>query len=1755
MKFVLHLVLFFAAVVSAFPAMAQEKTFFHEETERNAKQFEAYLIAQWPASGETAKGFKTKGQAAQRANDMRRATGAFASAVVLDKNDADAWLSLARAYLAIDTSQDTEKATFQRNAASSAYIAYQRARTAPTKAAALAVLAEALTARYEWRAVLDAYRLSLSLADDPEIRTTYEQVLAEHGFRMLDYTVDSEAASPRLCLQFSEPLAKGRIDFSKFVSVNGDDPASVRAENEQLCIEELLHGRRYQVKVRTGLPSSVDENLIKPIDITVYVRDRKPSVRFTTQNYVLPRTGQQGIPVVATNTKLVKAEIYAIGDRRITQEVLDGSFGEQLESYKAAEMKDKYGQLLWKGEMPVTTKLNEETTVAFPVDELLPNLKPGLYVMTAAPSDGTVRAPDAAEAAAEAQFDEGGVKATQWFVVSDLGLTAMSGADGVHAFVRSLADAKGKGGVEVRLLARNNEVLATATSDDKGYAHFDAGLTRGEGGQAPALVVARDGPDYGFLDLTKAAFDLSDRGVGGRQAPGPLDAMLYTERGVYRPGEKVFLTALLRDAAGKAVAGMPLTLKIHRPDNVESERQLLKDEGAGGRSLTIPLATTAMTGTWRVSAHADPKGPAIGETSFLVEDYTPERMEMTLTADRSVIGVGEPATIKIDGRYLYGAPASQLALEGEVVVSARGAAPQGYAGYQFGLEDEQFAPQRKPLDGLANTDANGQAQVKAELPPLAQTTRPLKAEVVIRLLDPSGRALSERTSFDVKPMKPAIGIKPQFSGSHAPDNGAASFDVVVLDRDGKPMAMKGLKWELSRVETRFQWYSRDGRWQFEKVNYVRKDANGTVDVEPGKPARIDAPAQYGQFRLDLSTPGDQALPASTAFSAGWYASESGDTPDVLDLALDKPSYKSGDTVQVQLSPRMAGEAIVAVVSDKLLTSQVVAVPESGASVSFTVDPSWGPGAYVLAELYRPMDVNAKRMPGRAIGAKWLAFDAAPRTLDVALAVPEKSRPNQKLTIPVQVTGAEAGEPAFVTVSAVDVGILNLTNYQPPEPEKHYFGQRRLATELRDLYGKLIDGMQGVRGTIRSGGDGAGLAGNGRPLSAEPTAFYSGIVTLGQSGKAEVSFDIPAFDGTLRVMAAAWSGGKVGHAVRDVVVRDPVVVQGTPPKFLIIGDTSELHLSVANVEGEAGEFSLTAVSDGGVSLGGGNAGAQTFVLKQQERRSLTLPLAAKALGKGAVKVALAGPGGIKVERSYKLDVAPGAPNVTRRTFEALAAKSGTLTVSPQVVSDLIPDTVRVTVSAGREAALDVPGLLLQLDRYPYGCAEQTVSRALPLLYLNEVADAQGFAGEQGAKDRVQRALDRLAGLQDSSGSFGLWAPGGYDLWLTAYVTDFLLRSQEKGYKLRSVVLENALDRLKNAVNYATEFEKGGEELAYALYVLARAGRAVVGDLRYYTDEKLDKFATPLAQAQLGAALAMYGDKERAERAFSAALQRLKPEPTPASLALRTDYGTALRDTAATLALVSETNAMPQSIAGLAQSVARRRAVVPGTSTQEDAWMLLAANALMNQSRSLQLEVNGEAESGSVQRVLSASDLKTKPFVVKNASDVEMAVSVLVNGASAQPEPASSSGFTIERKAYSPEGKEIRLEKVRQNDRVVVVLKVTEAEAKLGQIMVEDRLPAGFEVENPRLLKGTDLKAFPWLDTANGPVHTAFRDDRFQAAFSKTDATNKTPSTWTMAYVMRAVAPGSYTYPGASVEDMYRPERFARTAPGKVEIARE
>jgi uncharacterized protein YfaS (alpha-2-macroglobulin family) len=1709
---------------------AADKPFQRDDLADGAIKLEAKIKAEAGAVTKPQAAIRRDIDAALGRREFRSAAQLLGQIVTMAPNEAANWLRLARATMQIVPSDEREHTALLEQASIAAYVAYQRAGNRNEEADALVLLGRNFAERKLWRPALDSLQLSLDLRDVADVRGLYEQLRNQHGFRLLDYSVDSDASSPRICFQFSETLAGKRTDYSPFIAVAGEDKPALSTDEKQLCVEGLKHGERYSITLRAGLPASVKETLAKSADFNIYVRDRKPFVRFTGKAYVLPRTGQRGIPVVSVNTKTVAVEIYRIGERNLVDTVIDRDFQTNLYEYNLTQIGKERGAKVWSGELQVESPLNADVTTAFPIGEAVGDLKPGVYVM-------------AAHAAGPKPEDNYEQTATQWFIVSDLGLAAMSGNDGIAVFVNSLATTDFKSGVEVRLIARSNEVLATRTTDASGLARFEAGLARGEGGLAPALVVASDpAGDYAFLNLKGPAFDLTDRGVAGRPAASGLDAFVYTERGVYRTGETVHVTALLRDGKGIAVAGVPLTLVVERPDGVEYRRTVLQDQGAGGRSLSMPIVNSASTGTWRVHAYTDPKRPPMGEATFMVEDYVPDRIEFDLASTSKTLSRSAPAEVTVDGRFLYGAPASGLDLEGELAIAPAKERP-ALPGYQFGLADDEAKAERKALEDLPTTDAAGKARFAVGLTDLPASTRPLQADIIVRMSEAGGRAVERKLTLPIAPSATMIGVKPLFSGRSLGEGETAGFDVVAVAPDGKLQNRSGLRYELLKIERRYQWYRHENRWEYEPVQSTKRVADGRVDVAADKPGRIALPVTWGRYRLQVTTDDPNGPTTSVQFDAGWYADASADTPDMLEIGLDKAEYHPGDTMTVAVTARTAGKVTLSVVGDRLLATTTAEVQPGLARLPLTIGSDWGTGAYVVATLRRPLDVAASRMPGRALGVQWFAIDRAARTLAVDMKLPDVMRPNGTLRVPVKLGGLNPGEDARIAVAAVDVGILNLTNYKPPAPDDYYLGQRQLSAELRDLYGQLIDGMQGTRGQIRTGGDAGGEL-NGSPPTQPPLALYSGIVPVAPDGTAEVPFDIPAFAGNVRVMAVAWSKDKVGHAAGDVIVRDPVVLTATLPRFLLTGDRGTVRLDIDNVEGSAGDYRVEVAAEGPLAVGGG--ASQTLKLAAKTRGGISLPLSATAAGTGAVSVRINGPGNFDLARTYALTVKPATQVLTRRTVRTLA-KGESITLSNDLIADLVPGTGAVALSVGPSTALDVATLLKALDRYPFGCSEQITSRALPLLYVNELAAEAHLALDAAIDQRVRDAIDRLLARQGSNGSFGLWSAGGDDAWLDAYVTDFLTRARKRGFAVPDGAFKLALERLQNfAVNAPEPSKDGGRELAYAFYVLARNGLAPLGDLRYIADAKLDDVATPIAKAQIAAALGMLGDRVRAERAYAAALDAIAPRPQ--FQFGRTDYGSVLRDAAAVVTLASEGGAPKPTVITAVRRVEVARELSSYTSTQEQAWMVLAARALEKDAPGMSLDVAGQTHKGPLYRTFRPAELGADRKVT-NAGDGPLQAVVSVTGAPVTPEPAAERGFRIERLYYTLDGKPANPAKAKQNQRFVVVLKVAEMQPQYGRVILADYLPAGFEIDNPRLVSSGDTGTLAWIEDALAPVYSEFRDDRFTAAF---DRKTSDKAGFTIAYVVRAVSPGRYVLPQAFIEDMYRPDRFGRTGTSNIEV---
>lgn len=1708
-----------------------------------ARRFEATIANRRAGDDRPIGDVRRDADAAATRGDFRAAARLWEAIALRSGTDSAPWVRYSQALAGIRTNDWRERQQLQEDTMAAAFMAYRRAQNRAEEAFALAQVRQLTMARQQWRAAIDIARAVVETRDTPEAREAYNRLRDQHGFRLRETKIDSDATRPRACFIFTENLRRGRTDFAPYIRQTGVTNPPITVEDRQICVDGLKHGERYTFQLREGLPSEIaSESLTRDISVSVYVRDRTPTVRFSGRAYVLPRAGQRGLPIVSVNLDSIDVEIFRMGDRSIAQTVQE-EFPKPMESYELQQLITERGMSAWKGQLTTQNRLNEDVTTAFPIDEAVRDLQPGVYLITAKPTNAQRRSNGDDD-----DYSSNG-RVAQWFIVSDLGLTALSGVDGVHGYIHSLNNGRPLADTEVRLVARNNEILGTKRTDANGHVRFEPGLTRGEGALAPSLLVAMTAAgDYAFLNLRQPAFDLSDRGVAGREVSGPLDAFLVPERGIYRPGETVYLTALLRDGKGDAVTGLPLTLIVERPDGVEYRRIVTQDGGAGARAVPIPIVSSAPTGTWRIRAITDPKSPTAGEVRFMVEDFVPDRIAFDLTAAAQRLTRAQPFAATVDARYLFGMPGANLGIEGEVVMETTPSLPD-FPGFRFGLGDEEVKRDRQPLpDGLSTDDA-GKAQIAAPLPRMEDTTRPLSARLSVRVAEPGGRAVERTATLPVLPGTPLIGVKPLFEDNRVGENETASFEAIAVAADGRTRRAQALSWQVLRLETRWIWTRGSSGWASQAVVSTRRIADGQVQATAsGESPRISVPVPWGRYRLEVTQGGDVAGPTTTViFESGYGAGGTADTPDVLEMSLDKPSYRTGDTMTVSINSRFAGSATVAVMGDRLLAERTVDVPQGRSTIEVPVGENWGAGAYATVFVRRPLDAAASRMPGRAIGLAWFGVDTDQRRLKVTLAAPDKMQPRTALRVPVRVEGLSPGEQAFVTVSAVDLGILTITNYQAPKPDDYYLGQRRLQAEVRDLYGLLIDGMSAQRGAIRSGGDGPSNRFSGAPPAQEPLSLFSGILTVGPDGTAEAVFDIPDFNGTVRLMAMAWTTTKHGSASRDVIARDPVVVSATLPRVLGHADRATARLDFVNAEGPAGAYRVSVAPEGPLQLVQREATVQLSA--NGGRGAVSLPLTASGLGVGRLAVRLTGPNGLDVTSRYSLGVRPALPDITRRTVMTMEPGQG-VTVSRDLLTDFVPGSARVAVSVSPSTAIDVPGLILALDRYPFGCSEQITSRALPLLYLDVLSAAEGGLGlDQPVRDRIRDAIERVLSRQSGSGSFGLWSAGSNeDPWLDAYVTDFLSRAKDKGYGIPTQAFNSAIDRLRTLVVSTNGVGSNkGMDLAYAHYVLARSGRGSLSELRWLADTQLNEIGTPVARGQLGAALALMGDHARAERVLTSAVALLNARGQTDMG--RFDYGSRLRDAAALMALGVEARVSRRIVADAQAVVEDLRARTRYLSTQEKVWLVLAAQALIEDAKRIRLDVGGAAHEGALARTLRSDEIGNG-LALRNTGPEAVRAVVTVTGTPATPEPAMANGFTLQRRYMTLDGQPADIARVRQGTRLVVVLNVTEANPQLGQVMLVDRLPAGFEIDNPSLVASAETSALRWLAPEQvQPDYKAFRDDRFLAAYSRSSGAKQT---WQVAYMIRAVTPGRFIAPPATIEDMYRPERSARTTVGEAEV---
>ncbi|MFT3805524.1 alpha-2-macroglobulin family protein [Arenimonas sp.] len=1571
------------------------------------------------------------------------------------------------------------------------------------------------------------------------------------GFGLVSAGRDEQDDEAALVLEFSQPLANAQA-FDQLLVVKGPKDAVVKGswvlsdDGKKLRFPYIESSQTYTVLIRAGLAAADGKTLGKDEQRKIFTGPLEPAVGFASQGSVLPARESRGLPVVSVNVPEVDVEFYRVRDSEVAKFFAEYQRGGRRSGWQLDQGDydsgntplRKYAESVYVNRFVLGGAQNERRLTHLPVQDIAELQKPGLYF---------------AAMKQVGRFDS--EYETAIFYVSDIGLHLRAYKDRIYVHTASLKTGEALGDVALTVIDRKGETVMKAATDGGGDALVAYKLN------AEQVLVARRGNDVSMLAFNQPALDLSEFAVAGREQAW-FDVFAWSGRDLYRPGETVRLSALMRDQDGKPVKAQPLFLSLKQPDGkVFLETQLSPREG-GFYEWQQALSPDVPTGRWQVQFRTAPgAGDVVQGMTLRIEEFLPERMKLDLDSSQKTLKPGEALQLDVSAAYLYGAPASGNRFTARLGLIAEQHPVEKYPDHYFG---DPTVTLPKKTDDIVDSELDEQGKLKTpiELPAEVKGGAPVSAIVTGSVYETGGRPVSRSLKRTMWPAATLVGLRPLFDAKEsAPYNSTVGFEVLRSDVSGKLSAANNLSVSLLREQREYHWTYESGHWGYDYNSSWKTIDTKTVAARAEGGTRFDFTVEWGDYRVEVRDPAT-GLVTRFPFVAGWSEDNQNRgldaRPDKVKLALDKTAYRAGDKLKVTLTPPHAGAGVLLVETDRLLHAQPIeAKPGSVYELNITKD--WERhDVYITALVFRGGSSMEKITPARAVGVAHVPMDRRERTVAVTVTAPKMTKPEQPLPITVKAPQL-AGKKAWVTVSAVDVGILNITRFPVPDASKHFFAQRRLGVDAYDIYGRVIESFEGDVARLKFGGD---MAVQALPQARRPTArvqtvdLYSGAVVLDKQGAAQIKLDVPDFNGTLRVSALVYSDDKYGQGSSESVLRAPILAEISAPRALAPGDRSMLTLDVQNFTGKAGEFTVDLDASGPIEIAGER---RKLSLGVEKKSTLSFPIAGgQGIGLATVKLKVSG-GGQTVNRSFDVPVRPAWSSIARSRLIELAPGQP-LNLGADAANGLLPGSVNARVTLSSMPPIPFGQVLDELLKYPYGCAEQTTTRGYAALLLDaDTARRMGFAGltPDERRKRLEGAFTRLSSMQTSSGHFSFWG-GDSEAYpvLTPYIAEFLLESREAGFAVPESMLQKALERLNEDLltgsapfyGYSNRDHLRFAYQAQAGYVLARLNRAPLGTLRALYDNERSKAKTPLALMYLGLALNLQGDQARGKKAIAEAFAK-KDERE----GYWGDYGSSLRDQSLMLMLARKHKLkVPQADARLLAISKQIAAEEGGTyrwySTQEQIALARLAKTMMadiDPANAIadDVEVAGNKSAISSERVHSRLyDYRDLAAGLRYdlRSTGKLYATVDVAGIPRARPAVKSDQMSVVRRYFNTDGTPWKGGTLKEGQALIVQLEV-ESKARMPDALLVDLLPAGLEIENLNL-----TPAEQWADiSVDGVsldergsqaniVHEEYRDDRYVAALKLEYGTAK------LYYLARAVTPGTYTVPPPQLEDMYRPD---------------
>jgi uncharacterized protein YfaS (alpha-2-macroglobulin family) len=1533
-------------------------------------------------------------------------------------------------------------------------------------------------------------------------------------------------------------------NLSSFIKLTPSVKFTVEPQDDGFIIrsDHFDVSKSYELAIAKGLRGRIGGVLKDDYNGNIAFGELEPSISFANSKGVyLSQKGEKNIEVKITNVEKLKLVVSKIYENNLLAAQRSGYYPRETNSddneeeyYDEGSSDATVGDIIFQQEIETRSlpKLGNSRLFHFNIDDKLPDFKGIYHIMLRSAKDNWVRD-------------------SRFISLSDIGLIAKEGQEKILVFANSIKTAGAMQGVNVTAYGANNQILGMGPTGADGVAEI-AYSRKEYAGFKPAMIIAKTADDFNYLPFNTTRVNTSRFEVGGKHSNSTgLDAFVYEERDIYRPGEKINFSVIVRDKQWKSPGEIPVKLKFLLPNGKEMKtfRKNLNEQGS--LEGNIDIAGSAITGSYSLEVYTS-NDVLLSTQPFRIEEFVPDRIKVTAKLDKTFLEPGEASQLNIHAVNFFGPPASNRNYECEIQVKQKSFSSKKYDHYDFSIANPNSFFDKVVREGKTNDE--GDAIEKYEVMQSYKNSGLLQANFYATVFDETGRPVSRSTTVDIFTQKTFFGIASDGYYWYAL-NQPVEFGLIALDKDEKLLNGAEANIEVVKHEYRTVLAKNGSYFRYESQREDRLMVSKDISIT-GEASKFSfVPQTPGEYQLRVYIPGSNTYVSKDFYSYGYWGGNNSsfevNNEGNIDIVTDKSSYYSGERVKALFKAPFSGRMLVTTETGKVISYQYVDVPSGNrtASVELPLTAEDVPNVYITATLIKPHDISDIPLTV-AHGYESIRVEEKGRKIPVEIIAEKsvRSRTHQKVSVK-----AEAN--SMVTLAAVDNGVLQVSDFGTPDPYGYFYTKRALEVNGYDLYPLLFPEIKS-RFSSTGGDMESDMKKRVNPMPAKRfkiMSYWSGIKKTNSDGEAEFEIDIPQFSGEIRLMAVSYKNENFGSNDKTMTVADPVVLSTALPRFLSPKDTVTVPVTVTNTTSKNATANVAVKVTGAVEMAGETQQAIQLLPNSENRLTFTV-IGKPAIGTGKVTVEVNSMGEKFVDET-DISVRPSAS--LQKTTGSGSLNGGSSQTIHIGMSDYIPSSVDYKLVISRSPVMELGKYLSQLVQYPYGCTEQTVSAAFPQLYYGDMADLlhMNKAYKSNANYNVQEAIRKIKMRQLYNGAVTLWDDEGTEnWWATVYAAHFLLEAKRAGFDVDKNLLGTMLSYINNRLrkkemisyyyNRNQNKKIAPKEVIYGLYVLALAGQPNASTMNYYKSNP--QLLALDSKYLLAAAYALSGDKNSFKEFLPTAFTGEESVAETGG-----SFYSDIRDEAIALNVLIDADPSNTQIPLMAKHISEKLNHRYWYSTQELAFSFIAlgkiSREVLKSNATADIKVNGKiaANMNGNNVKLASQQLKGTAIEIDAKGSGKLYYYWEAEGISASGAYKEEDNYLkIRKRFYDRYGRVISGNTFKQNDLVIVQVSLDKSyRGDVDNIVITDMLPAGFEIENPRT---KEIPGMEWIKDADVPTALDVRDDRINLFVNLHEARQ------VYYYAVRAVSPGIYRMGPVSADAMYNGEYHSYNGAGVIKV---